>query len=438
MRYAVISRGLSLSQIEEEIKRVGGKNIRSLPRMKQVFCELEPAQVQRLSQVPGLVVKQTGKVKTEQITWGDEYQVVQATYPGSQASLASRFYQLREAFSPPLTGAGATCCVLDTGIKKGHRALKNKVVYEANFTSSPTADDVFGHGTGVSYMACGGRHAPGEESGIAPGAKVMNLKVLEDDGEGTDESVVAALDHVAELWESAKNKGLPYTDIMFPNMVNMSFGTEDDGDPEHPVKLAVRELYEATDREIFLIAAAGNKGPYPGTIMLPASCPEVFAVGAVTFVPFQVWSRSSRGPTGDGRIKPDVVFYGVDLLLASNESDDSYRVKSGTSFASPAICGGGALVLDALGRFFQPLPSQCYPFGEALDWLENVWSRVSVKASGAPPGKDNDWGYGMPTGDLALKVFAPSGVDMMSQIVVPLFGLGMMSGVVKEMIRAGK
>jgi serine protease AprX len=74
-------------------------------------------------------------------------------------TLSDVFYMLRSYFNPPLTGAGLTVAVLDSGIRKTHQSLRSKIVYEANFTDSPTAGDAFGHGTQVAFVIAGGMHA---------------------------------------------------------------------------------------------------------------------------------------------------------------------------------------------------------------------------------------------------------------------------------------
>ncbi|GAI71092.1 unnamed protein product, partial [marine sediment metagenome] len=56
---------------------------------------------------------------------------------------------------------------------------------------------MFCHGTGVAYVAAGGVH--GEDAGVAPGASLWNIKVLEDDGTGSEENVVLGLEHVMEM-----------------------------------------------------------------------------------------------------------------------------------------------------------------------------------------------------------------------------------------------
>src|SRR3990172_697026 len=172
MRYSITSKGLSPAQIETELKRVGASSVTKTKLLGHFFCELNAGQASALSTVAGLLVKPVKEYKTDQ---------VETALPPVE-TFSDVFYLLRSYFMPPLTGTGLTVAVLDSGVRKTHRALQNKVVYEANFSDSPTAEDIFGHGTQVAFTVGGGLHALGEKSGVSPGAAIMNLKVINDQG----------------------------------------------------------------------------------------------------------------------------------------------------------------------------------------------------------------------------------------------------------------
>ena len=211
MRYAVLSKGLSLSQVEAEALKVGAKGIRTTRLLNQVFCELDTSQAERLARIPGLKVKPLKEYKTDQVV----------TEPPPVETLSDVFYLLRSNFTPPLTGTGLTVAVLDSGIRKTHQSLKSKVVYEANYSNSATSGDVFGHGTQVAFVVAGGMHALGEKAGVSPGASVMNIKVIDDEGIGSDESIILGIDKVCDLAEEARRNGLWPTDDMYPNVIKM-------------------------------------------------------------------------------------------------------------------------------------------------------------------------------------------------------------------------
>ena len=171
MRYAVISKGLPLERLEAEAKKAGARDIRRPKLLGQLYCELDEEQVRKLSRVAGLAVKRLKEFRTDQVA---------VALPGVE-TISDVFSLLRSYFSPPLTGTGLTVAVLDSGVRKTHESLRGKVVYEANFTESPTAEDVFGHGTQVAFVAVGGMHG-GEKAGVSPGAVLLNIKVMNDEG----------------------------------------------------------------------------------------------------------------------------------------------------------------------------------------------------------------------------------------------------------------
>ena len=67
MRYAVISKGLALQQLEAEAKKAGAVNLRKTKLLGQLYCELDEEQAQKLSQVPGLKVKPVKEYHTDQV-----------------------------------------------------------------------------------------------------------------------------------------------------------------------------------------------------------------------------------------------------------------------------------------------------------------------------------------------------------------------------------
>lgn len=438
MRYSVMAKGLSIDEVQIEVQRCGGKNLKVAARSGQVFCELDENGYEKLVAVPGLAIKKLGGLQHQQISSPylpmEDTVALQPIFGSSQLSLSSLIYDLRESTSPAATGQGWTIAVLDSGIRKTHYGLVGKVVHEANFSDSPTAEDNFSHGTGVAFVAAGGRHAAGEECGLAPGAKLMNIKILNDDGYGTMENAILGIEHVQDLVEQAQNQGLSPDDPMYPNIINMSWGTEDDGDPDNPLRVA---LEEAAKSPLGLYASAGNTGPGAGTIMLPASMPEVWAAGAVTLSPFGlIWSASSRGPTLDGLVKPDLVFFGVNILTASGKGDNEFEVKSGTSFACPGAAGGGALLVQIFNAYGLIPNDQVYNRIEPENMLAML-ALMCRKPEGSPVAKDNDYGVGHPFGDLILRV-AGSTVNSTGEIVemaTPLLGIGLMAGLVSSMAR---
>lgn len=420
MRYAIVSKGLSLSQTEAEAVRVGAKDIKVAKLLNQVFCDLDDGQAQQLSRVPGVVLKPIKEYRSDQTV---------AVAPAAETveTLWDVFFLLRSYFTPPLTGAGLTVAVLDSGIHKSHESMRDKVVYEHNFTSSPTFDDIFGHGTQVAFVAAGGVHAPNQKTGVSPGAKVLNIKVIDDEGNGTDESIILGIDKVCELVEVARRNNLLSTDAMYPNVINFSLGGDDDGDSDNPLRAACRQA--SKDYGLDVVAAAGNSGPKMTTIMLPACEPEIIAVGAIeTTGDLAVWEKSSRGPTVQGDTKPDFVLWGTNIEMASHKADDEYLFKSGTSFATPILSGLTGLVWESGRRAY----GESWPFR----WVSarEFAPYFCLKPQSAPVKKDNSYGFGLPAMGTMIGSLTGIGTSETAEMANGMLGIGLL-GMVMNMFR---
>ena len=413
MRYSIVSKGLSLPQLETEVKKVSARDIKKAKLLGQIFCELDEAQAEQLAHVPGLAVKPIKEYKTDQVM----------TELPPVETISDVFYLLRSYFSPPLTGTGLTVAVLDSGIRKMHQSLRNKVIYEANFTDSPLMDDVFGHGTQVAFCACGGVH--GGKAGASPGGLVMNIKVIDDEGMGTDETIALGIDEVCMMALRARTQGLYPTDDMYPNIINLSLGAPDDGDPDNPVRVACRRAI--ADYGLDVIAAAGNFGPKMTTITVPACEPEAIGVGGIlTLGDIEIWEKSSRGPTIQGETKPDFVIWGTDVEMASEKADDQYVTKSGTSFAAPLLSGLTGLLWESGRR----------AYGEAwyFRWTDarQYAPYFCTKPQDAAVKKDNAYGFGLPAmGTMLGQIATPTGApeQQMTEMFPMLMMLSMMAGV---------
>ncbi|MCP3758014.1 S8 family serine peptidase [Streptomyces sp. TBY4] len=230
-------------------------------------------------------------------------------------------------------GTGVKIAVLDTGVDSTHPDLVGKVVAEQNFTVTEDAKDRHGHGTHVSSIAAGtGAKSGGKLKGVAPGASILNGKVLNDQGYGGDSEIIAGME-----WAVAQGA----------QIVNMSLAAADYPGVD-PLEEAVNRLSE---RGVLFAVAAGNAGEWGSrTVDSPGSADAALTVGAVddsdVLAPF-----SGKGPRlGDGAIKPDVTAPGVDVAAAAvsgggeGGDPDGYVSMSGTSMATPHAAGAAALL----------------------------------------------------------------------------------------------
>ncbi|MER5883228.1 S8 family serine peptidase [Streptomyces sp. NPDC001941] len=234
-------------------------------------------------------------------------------------------------------GKGVKVAVLDTGVDETHPDLAGQQIVEKNFSDSPDNKDRQGHGTHVASTIAGkGAKSGGKYKGVAPGARIIDGKVLGDTGSGAESDIVVAID-----W--AVSEGA--------DVVNLSLGGPDSPGTD-PLEESINRHTEA-DGVLFAIAA-GNEGPGAGTVGSPGAADGALTVGAVDSAD-KTASFSSRGPrVGDGAIKPDVTAPGVDITAASapgsaiakeyGENPEGYVTISGTSMATPHVAGAAALL----------------------------------------------------------------------------------------------
>jgi len=220
---------------------------------------------------------------------------------------------------PPLwketQGEGIKVGVLDTGIALEHPDLQPAILEACDFTRSPSAAyDAQGHGTHVSGIIAARRNAHGIV-GVAPEAKIIMAKVLNDEGAGTSQDIVAGIRWAIEAGA---------------DILSMSLGSPEPDEEIH------QALVHAISKGIFVITAAGNEGPELDTVGYPAGFPEMVAVGSIDRQ--KKLSRfSSRGR------QVDIVAPGDQIT--SCYPPRGYAVLSGTSMATPFVSGVVALAL---------------------------------------------------------------------------------------------
>lgn len=254
-----------------------------------------------------------------------------------------------------LTGKDITIAVVDTGISP-HPDLTtptNRIIAFKDFVknkSNPYDDN--GHGTHCAGDAAGNGHASGGKySGPAPQANLVGVKVLSRTGSGSLSTVIAGVE-----W-CIKNKKKYSIDI-----ITMSLGSKaQQSSQDDPV---VKAVEKAWDNGIVVCVAAGNGGPDKGTISSPGISPKVITVGAfddqntVEHSDDKIADFSSRGPTIDGIVKPDLLSPGVNIIslrvkgsyldktMKSARVGKDYFSLSGTSMATPICAGSAALLLQ--------------------------------------------------------------------------------------------
>lgn len=233
-------------------------------------------------------------------------------------------------------GEGVTICVIDTGIDGDHPDFAGRIRLTADFTNKGSAADGNGHGTHVVSIVAGtGQASAGKYVGVAPAAMIMAAKVLTDKGSGQMSGVMAGLE-----W-AARNGA---------DVLNLSLGSEGSSDGSDALCTMCNAI---VDLGKVVVVAAGNSGPRRRTIGSPGAAEKVITVGASTDRD-RIARFSSRGPTADGRLKPDLVAPGSNIVAARAAATSMGRVvnamytsANGTSMAAPHVVGLCALMLQA-------------------------------------------------------------------------------------------
>ncbi|WP_300668538.1 S8 family serine peptidase [Desulfoluna sp.] len=278
-----------------------------------------------------------------------------------------------------LNGEGVTVAVVDTGIDAGHAAFGDRVVAFCDLVGDDLAAEAYddnGHGTHCAGIIAGGGDGNGANAGVAPAASLVGVKVLDKRGSGSMSTVIAGIEWCIE------NK-----DALGIDIISLSLGSSGSSDGTDANCLAANAAVAAG---LVTVVAAGNSGPKPSTIGSPGAAEQVITVGAMSDPGeggFFLADFSSRGPTADQRIKPDIAAPGLNILAPEANTADGYIAHSGTSMATPFVAGTAALLLQG-----DPLLSPV-----AL----KASLTVTAEAWGSP-GKDNDFGAGRLDGLAAI------------------------------------
>ncbi len=246
-----------------------------------------------------------------------------------------------------VTATDIGIAVLDTGFDSEHMDLAgSKIIYFNDIAEGKegvAGYDSGNHGTHVASIAAGTGAANAKYRGVAPGASIIGIKISGGDT-GTLSNAIAGYEWIVE-----------HKDHFNIRVATMSFGFGTATDGTTALERAVDAAWNAG---IVTFKSTGNSGPERGTITVPAAARGIISVGAMLDPAggtrgvgpqfgFQLAAFSSRGPTTDGRIKPDIAAPGVSIMAAMAGTKDEYTEMSGTSMAAPFAAGAAALVIAA-------------------------------------------------------------------------------------------
>ncbi|MFN0168755.1 MAG: S8 family peptidase, partial [Bryobacteraceae bacterium] len=347
-----------------KVKQHGGSLKRALGAVKGALYSVPAEALERLAADPSVVyVSPDRKV----------YATLDYATPTVNASIATQ---------SGWDGTGIGVAIIDSGVYSSHPDLlaKNKfrVVYSEAFNGSTNVADEYGHGTHVAGII-GGNGASSTGSvftrtfkGVAPEAKLINLKVLDASGQGTDSGVIAAISRAIQL---KAQYNIRVINLSLGHPVYESYTTD-------PLGKAVAAAWQAG---IVVVVAAGNEGRNNskntygyGTIASPGNHPLAITVGAMKTVGTVsrgddlIASYSAKGPTSvDHVVKPDLVAPGNRIISLYNSKNTlptqypenrilwgyyatkwqtqpsaTYYRLSGTSMATPVVSGTVAALLE--------------------------------------------------------------------------------------------
>jgi serine protease AprX len=360
--------GQAFSKLLTKISRLGGVVGRRLTNDRYLAVRLPAAMI-------------TGLATDEAVSYMSLDKTTQVSGHLETTTGAALARNLGTTTTGTINGTGIGIAILDSGIFTAHHSFYNsagvsRVVASVDFTGEGRTDDPYGHGTHVASCAAASNHVSnGAYTGIAPNAKIINVRVLNSHGEGSISNAIAGID-----WCIANKAAFNI------RVLNLSFGaTATDSAENDPLCQAVRRAFNAG---IVVCVAAGNSGKDAagrkvyGSIHTPGIEPSAITVGATNTLATNsraddgIATYSSRGPARgfytdslgvkhyDNTIKPDLVAPGNKIIdaespnnqilqnspqLDTGVSTNPYHdmmLMSGTSMSTPVVAGAAALILQ--------------------------------------------------------------------------------------------
>ena len=249
--------------------------------------------------------------------------------------------------------------LMDSGCQE-HRASKKK-------RSPEQINDYNGHGTHVSGIIGGNGYASGGTyTGMAPGCRLLPIKVLDHKGGGNTEQVRQAIFWMLEKKEKYQIR-----------ILNISVGMLKNAREEEQVEL-IKLVEQVWEEGLVVVAAAGNNGPMANSVTIPGICRSIITVGSSDDEEAGIRSQglrrgySGRGPTDSCVIKPEILAPGT-RITSCDLRENAYTTKSGTSMATPIVSGAIALLLQGKPELTNKevkylLWESCEKSGETPGW----------------------------------------------------------------------
>jgi serine protease AprX len=344
----IVQQGATTGDTIELVEALGGEVVKELRIINAIAVEISAAAAKKLAASPAVRwISLDGPVVESTAESGDD-EFPPNTYLDTLG--------VPQVWQMGYDGTGIGVAVIDSGISRDDD-FSNLWSRKSFNPSSHTVNDVYGHGTHVAGIVVGnGEDADGFYQGVAPGARILGLKISDENGMAYESDVVDAMQWVLNNREFANIR-----------VVNLSVNASTETSyHQSPMNAAAEILWF---NGIVVVASAGNRvegSTYDTINTAPANDPFIITVGAsheqgtAERLDDIMATFSANDITWDGFKKPDVVAPGKDIysVLSRNSSwDDDYPERtvgdgeyfrlSGTSMAAPMVSGAVVLLLQA-------------------------------------------------------------------------------------------
>ncbi|MDP6234497.1 MAG: S8 family serine peptidase, partial [Candidatus Poseidoniaceae archaeon] len=329
----------------------------------------------------------------------------------NQARTHMKTSQMTSYFTTDLDGTGQIVAVADSGLDADHGDFGSRVLSSNDVIGDgSTADKHSGHGTHVACTVLGDGFRGGY-SGVAPSAELY-FQAMENDQTGNFQS--PSLNY---LLNSAYSAGAYTHTNSWGSSLESNQGKYTSESEDVDDRSNYYDRYYNGRNGLTILFAAGNDGPNSGTVGSPSTAKNTITVGnhqnRYSGAPNSIMDGSSRGPTDDGRIKPDVLAPGgyVRSCKAQEATDtdsstwsNSYYLEyTGTSMATPNAAGAALMVREYLEEIAQrPSPQGALVKALLILGAQDVgardipnndegWGRIDLRNTLAPTSGQGIW-----------------------------------------------
>ena len=329
----------------------------------------------------------------------------------NQARTHMKTSQMTTYFTTGLDGSGQIVAVADSGLDEDHGDFGSRVLSSNDVIGDgSTADKHSGHGTHVACTVLGDG-TQGGYSGVATSAELY-FQAMENDNTGNFQS--PSLNY---LLNSAYSAGAYTHTNSWGSSLESDQGKYTSESEDVDDRANYYDRYYNGHNGLTILFAAGNDGPNSGTVGAPSTAKNTITVGnhqnRYSGAPDSIMSGSSRGPTDDGRIKPDIIAPGgyVRSCRAQEAGDTGtatwsntyYLEYTGTSMATPNAAGAAVMVREYLEEIAQrPSPQGALVKALLILGAEDVgtrdipnddegWGRLNLRNTLAPSSGQGIW-----------------------------------------------